>query len=250
MITLNQVIAVEKNKTVYRDGDKCIKVFDAEYSKADVLNEALNQARIEEIGLNTPKILEVAEIDGKWAIVSQFVNGKTLAQLIEEEPEKKAEYIQLLVDLQIRIHEKGYAGLNKLKDQLSQKIAQTELEATTRYDLHTRLEGMPKSGRICHGNFTPASVIVTESDVPFIIDWVHASQGNPSADAANTYLLLLLNGDTDGAEIYLDTFCKTSDTARHCVQRWVPIVAASLSVNGNGEERAFLLSRVSADNAQ
>ena len=128
MITLNQVIAVEKNKTVYRDGDKCIKVFDAEYSKADVLNEALNQARIEEIGLNTPKILEVTEIDGKWAIVSQFVNGKTLAQLIEEEPEKKAEYIQLLVDLQIRIHEKGYAGLNRLKDQLSQKIAQTELE--------------------------------------------------------------------------------------------------------------------------
>ena len=39
---LDQIIAVRKNKTVYRDGDRCIKVFDADYSKADVLNEALN----------------------------------------------------------------------------------------------------------------------------------------------------------------------------------------------------------------
>ena len=56
---LDRVIAVRNNKTIYRDGDKCIKVFDKNYSKADVLNEALNQARIEETGLNIPKILEV-----------------------------------------------------------------------------------------------------------------------------------------------------------------------------------------------
>ena len=33
---LDTVIAVRKNKTVYRDGDRCIKVFNEEYSKADV----------------------------------------------------------------------------------------------------------------------------------------------------------------------------------------------------------------------
>ena len=48
----SSVIAIRKNKTVYRNGDKCIKVFDIGYSKADVLNEALNQARMEETGLN------------------------------------------------------------------------------------------------------------------------------------------------------------------------------------------------------
>ena len=56
---LDRVIAVRNNKTIYRDGDKCVKVFDEDYSKADVLNEALNQARIEETGLNIPKIFEV-----------------------------------------------------------------------------------------------------------------------------------------------------------------------------------------------
>ena len=90
---LDRVIAVRNNKTVYRDGDKCIKVFDANYSKADVLNEALNQARIEETGLNIPKVLEVTMVDGKWAIVSEYIKGKTLARLMQEEPEKKDEYL-------------------------------------------------------------------------------------------------------------------------------------------------------------
>ena len=100
-MNLDRVIAVRNNKTIYRDGDRCIKVFNKEYSKADVLNEALNQARIEETGLNIPKVLEVTMVDGKWAIVSEFIKGKTLAQLMAEDEERKEEYINLLVDLQI-----------------------------------------------------------------------------------------------------------------------------------------------------
>ena len=56
---LDNVIAVRKGKTVYLDGNKVIKLFDSDYSKAAILNEALNQARIEETGLNIPKALEV-----------------------------------------------------------------------------------------------------------------------------------------------------------------------------------------------
>ena len=136
---LDRVIAVRNNKTIYRDGDRAIKVFNEEYSKADVLNEALNQARIEETGLNIPKVLEVTMIDGKWAIVSEYIKGKTLAQLMAENEEKKSEYIELLVDIQMSVHHKTCPLLNKLKDKMSRKIAETEFDATTRYDLHTRL---------------------------------------------------------------------------------------------------------------
>ena len=91
-MNLDRIIAVRNNKTVYRDGDRCLKVFNEGYSKADVLNEALNQARIEETGLNIPRVLEVTVIDGKWTIVSDYIKGKTLAQLMQENPEKKDEY--------------------------------------------------------------------------------------------------------------------------------------------------------------
>ena len=241
---LDRVIAVRNNKTIYRDGDRCIKVFNNEYSKADVLNEALNQARIEETGLNIPKVLEVTMIDGKWAIVYEYIKGKTLAQLIEEDPDKKAEYIELLVDVQMNTHSKTCPLLNKLKDKMSRKIAATELDATTRYDLHTRLEAMPKHNKVCHGDINPSNIIITEDGTPYIIDWAHATQGNASADVARTYLLFWLNGDIEGAELYLNLFCKKSDTAKQYVQKWMPIVAASQSVKGNEKEREFLMSWV------
>ena len=241
---LEKIIAVRNTKTIYRDGDKCIKVFNEGFSKADVLNEALNQARIEGTGLNIPKILEVTMIEGKWAIVSEFIKGKTLAQLMEEDPEKKDEYLALLVDLQLEMHSKTCAHLNKLKDKMNRKISESNLDATTRYDLHTRLEGMPKHKKVCHGDFNPSNIIITEDGTPYILDWSHATQGNASADAARTYLLFWLNGDIEGAKKYLDLFCEKSNTAKQYVQKWMPIVAASQSVKGNEHEREFLLSWV------
>ncbi len=243
-MNLDRVIAVRTGKTVYRDGDNCIKVFDSDYSKADVLNEALNQARIEETGLHIPKIREVATIDGKWAIVSDFIKGKTLAQLMQEHPEKKAEYLNFFVDLQMEVHSKTCPLLPKLKDKMNAKISQTDLDATTRYDLHTRIEGMPKHNKVCHGDFNPSNIIVTDDGTPYILDWSHATQGNASADVARTYLLFWLAGDIDGAKEYLDLFCKKSGTAKQYVQKWMPIVAASQSVKGNEKERQFLLSWV------
>ncbi|MBQ8174815.1 MAG: phosphotransferase [Clostridia bacterium] len=241
---LDTVIAVRSNKTVHRDGDRCIKLFNSEFSKADVLNEALNQARIEETGLPIPKILEVTTFEGRWAIVSEFIEGKTLAQLMEENPEKKQEYIELLVDIQMRVHEKTCPLLNKLKDKMNRKISATGFDATTRYELHTRLEGMPKHTKVCHGDFNPSNIIITADGTPYILDWSHATQGNASADVARTYLLFCLNGDEDGAKHYLDVFCKKSDTAKQYVQKWMPIVAASQSVKGNEKEREFLASWV------
>lgn len=238
----DRIIAERKNKTIYRDGDKCIKVFDGEYSKADVLNEALNQARVEMCGLNIPKIISVNTVDGKWAITTDYVEGKTLSQLMKENPERKSEYIEQLVDIQLSIHAHKCPLLTKLKDKMHRKISSSSIDATVRYELHTRLEGMPKHDKLCHGDLCPSNVIITEDGTPYVIDWAHATQGNASADAARTYLTFKLSGDSEAAEAYLTAFCKKSDTARQYVQKWMPIVAASQSVKGNPDERALLMS--------
>ena len=238
----DNVISVGINKTVYRDGDHAIKVFDADYSKADVLNEALNQARVEETGLNIPKAIEVSKIDGKWAIVSEYISGKTLETLMKENPEKIDEYLELFVELQMKVHSKKCQLLTKLKDKMNRKISIADLDDNTRYELHTRLEGMPKHNKVCHGDFNPSNIIITESGIPYIIDWAHVTQGNASADVARTYLLFCLAGDRELADKYLDLFCAKSNTEKRYVQKWMPIVAASQSVKGSPEEREFLHS--------
>lgn len=241
---LDKIIAVRTGKTVYKDGDRVIKVFENGYSKADILNEALNQARIEETGLNIPKILGVSTENGKWAIISEYIKGKTLAQLMTESPDKFDEYLERFVDIQMEIHSKKAPLLTKLKDKMNRKIDRADIDAATRYDLHTRLEGMPRHNKVCHGDFNPSNIIITDDGTPYIIDWAHATQGNASADVARTYLLFRLDGNIEGAEKYMELFCKKSDTARQYIEKWLPIVAASQSVKGNAEEREFLLSWV------
>ncbi len=235
------IIAKRPNKTIYKNGDLTVKVFDENYSKADVLNEALNQARVEETELNIPRLEEVTKLDGKWAIVTEYIEGKTLEQLMTENPEKEDEYLELFVDLQLNMHKQVAPDLKKLKDKMNRKISETTLDATTRYDLHTRLEGMPKHNKVCHGDFNPSNIIVTPEGKPYIFDWSHATQGNASADVARTYLLFNLSGKTELAEKYLNLFCQKSDTAKQYVQKWIPIVAASQSVKQKPEEQEFLM---------
>jgi uncharacterized protein (TIGR02172 family) len=242
---LDTIIAVRAQKTVYRDGDLAIKVFNENFSKSDILNEALNQARVEETGLNVPKLIEVSKIDGKWAIISEFIEGKTLEALMKEQPEKFDEYLKQFIDIQLEMHSKKAPNLNKLKDKMTRKINESSLDATTRYDLHTRLASMPTHDKVCHGDFNPSNIIIKPDGTPYILDWSHATQGNASADAARTYLLFWLAGDADTASKYLNLFCLKSDTAKQYVQKWIPIVAASQSVKGKPEERDLLLRWVS-----
>ena len=240
---LENIITKRAHKTIYRDGDKAIKVFEANYSKADILNEALNQARVEETGLNIPKILSVTMIDEKWAIISEFIEGKTLDMLMKENTDKTDEYLNLFVDLQREVHSKRAPGLSKLRDKMNRKIDEADLDAAIKYNLHARLAGMPKRIKVCHGDFNPSNIIIRESDgTPFILDWSHATQGNAAADAARTYLLFCLADEKELAEKYRELFCRKNDSPPEYFQKWLPIVAASQSVKGKPEERDFLIS--------
>lgn len=239
---MDRVIAVRNTKTVYRDGDKCIKVFNKDYSKADVLNEALNQARAEETGLNVPEILEITTVDDKWAVVSEYIKGRTLDELMRSEPENKEKYIEMLVRLQLGIFPENCSMLPELRDNMKRKISEAELDAAVRNDLLKRLEDMPEHKKLCHGDFNPSNIIVTEDGKPYIIDWSQAALGNASADAAGTYLFFSFNGDTEAAEQYLDLFCTLSGTEKQYVRKWIPLTAASLSVGKSEKERKFLIS--------
>lgn len=235
-----EILAQRSDKVIYKDGDTVVKMFDSNFSKAEVLNEALNQARIEETGLNVPKLLEVGVVDGKWGIRLEYIPGKTLAQLMEENPDKIDEYLDLFVDIQKEIFSKQAPLLNKIKDKFNRKISASRFDATTRYELHTRLDSMKDHKKICHGDFTPSNIIITPDGDYYILDWSHVTQGNAAADAARTYMVFCLKGMDELADRYLHLFCKKTDTALQYVQRWMPIVACTQSVKGKPEEQEFL----------
>lgn len=239
-----ELISKNATKSVYHDGDMAVKVFCKGFPKAEVLNEALISARIEEIGgINIPSTLKVeVDDDGCWAIYKEYISGKTLKQLMEENPDKLDEYLNQMVDLQLTIHSKTCPLLNKLKDKMARQISEIEeLNPVNRYDLLTRLDSTPKHVKLCHGDFQPDNIIVREDGTMFVLDWVHATQGNASADVARTYLLFCLHNQ-ETADKYMDMFCKKTGTDKRYVQQWLPLVAAAQLTKKRPEEAELLHS--------
>ena len=237
----SNLIVKRPYKEVYKCEDGIVKVFEKDHPKSAVFNEALNTARIEETGLDIPKIKNVTQIDGKWSIVIEEKKGITLEEMMKVDPGNIEKYMEDFVDLQLEIHSKKSPLLNQLKDKLARQINSLKiLDATARYELLTRLESMPKHDKVCHGDYNPSNVIVGKNGKMTVVDWAHATQGNASADAAMTYLLFALR-DQEDADLYLKIFCKKSDTARQYVQKWMPIVAAARLSKGIEEEKEFLL---------
>lgn len=228
-------------KEVYRDGDVVVKVFKKEHGKANVFNEALCHARAEEAGVNVPEVLEVCKIGEDWAIKIQYVEGKTLAEIMKEDPENLETYMNQFVDLQVDMHKKKAPRLTEQKPKFQRKISSLRgsVDATIRYELHTRLDVMPNHDKLCHGDFNPSNVIVKEDGTMVIVDWAHATIGNASGDAAVTYLEFARE-DQKLADLYLKLFCQKSDIAKQYVQKWIPIAAAVQLSKGIEDEKEFL----------
>ncbi|MEJ8733767.1 MULTISPECIES: aminoglycoside phosphotransferase family protein [Mediterraneibacter] len=236
-----ELIVQRPYKEVYKCDDMIVKVFKESHPKADVFNEALITARIEETGLDIPKVKEVFQVDKKWAIAIEYKDGKTLEEMMESDKKNLDKYMSDFVDLQLEIHAKTSPLLKGMKDKLVRQInSLKELDATNRYELLTRLESMPKHNKVCHGDFNPSNVIVGKNGKMTVVDWAHATQGNASADAAMTYLLFALK-DQETADLYMKLFCQKSDTPRQYVQQWLPIVAAAQLTKNNELEKEFLM---------
>ncbi len=238
---LNEPIAERKTKTVYKDGNKTIKLFVENYSKAAILNEALIQARVEEnTDLKISKLLEVTKVENRWALVTEYVDGMPLNVLMEQNPEQEDEYLGVFIDMQLEVLSKRVPSLNRIKDKYKRKLeAANNLNENVKYELLQRLQGMENHDKLCHGDFNPSNIIIKENGEHYIIDWAHATQGNASADVARTFLIFAMEGKEELAEKYLDMYCKKANADKQLIQRWIPIVAA-IRLTKNDEQHELL----------
>lgn len=238
-----ELLSNKAGKCVYHEGDRILKIFDASFDKSEVFHEAFANTRVENIeGIHVPKVLGIYQENGQWVIEREYIAGTTLAALMKAHPEKKHEYITEMVDLQLRMFTKKAPLLQKLRDKLTYQInGLNTIDASTRYELLTRLESMPKHFKLLHGDFCPDNIIVAEDGTLYLTDWVHATQGNASADVARTYTTLYLE-DKDAAEDYYQEFCAKTNTDKSYVHKWLPIVAAANLTKQRPEEKEILES--------
>ena len=224
--------------------DIAYKLFHKSYSPHQIYREAMLQCMAAEAGINVPKIHGVVQVDDRLAILSDYIDGNTVAELMEENPAKKDKYLALLADTQLEILSHTVWDVRKLTQSLEQDIkALTQLDEVKRYELTTFLASMPDHDKLCHGNFGPENVMIDGMDKVFVLDWNAAAKGNAGADMAKTYLKLTLTSSED-AEKYIRLLCEKTGYDRQYIYEWVPLMAAScLNEKGFSEkEKEALLT--------
>ena len=243
-IDADRIIAIRTDKIVYRDGNTVLKVFDPSYSTADIFNEALNQARIEETGFPVPKIMEILKLDGKWAIRREYAEGITLQRLMQEKPESRESYLDLFTDVQQEIFSLKAKQLNRQKYKLAQRISRAPISEEQREVLLQALFSLPDGSATLHGDFIPSNLVLLPGGGHCVLDWTHVTEGNANEDVARTYLQLLRRFGESTAERYLALYLSKSGARRADVFAWMGSAAVALLALCRPSERSFYLEKL------
>lgn len=243
---LKNLISDGSKVQVYEYEGKCVKLFkDPDEPKSVVLYEAITHTRVEETGYaRIPEFIEIRKIGGKYAIIYELAEGRTLETLMREDPASSDMYLKQMVDIQIEINKLSSAKVSRLKDYLNRSIDGLDMiDDVKKYELLTHLNKMPPHAKLCHGDLSPDNIIVGDRGT-FVIDWMKAKQGNASADVARTYLNFCLKHHTEWAERYLKLYCERSGTNVSYIREWLPIVAAAQLKFKKPDERELLLTMI------
>lgn len=146
--------------------------------------------RVHHAGLPVPATEGVVEVDGRTGIVFERIEGESMWARMKASPDRIPQLIDTLVDLQVQLHHTEVVGLPDLSRRLGSKIDQAvQISSGDRRRVQSMLAGLPTGHALCHGDFHPANVVLTDRG-PVILDWFDAATGHPTADLVRSSLLM------------------------------------------------------------
>ncbi len=226
---------------VYLVDGQAVKLFHQNAMEDAAFYEADLQQKIYNAGLCAPRVYGIHTVNGRAAIVMEYIHGPSLGSLMKADGSRAAEYLLQAARLQAQMHQAHVKGLPSQWDRLNQRILAASLLLKELKDrLVDRLQMLVIGSVVCHGDFHPYNILQTDQGL-VVIDWVDATLGSPMADVCRTYLLYLIHS-SEAAELYLQYYCQAAGIEREAVLQWLPIVAgARLSEQGRGDDTAMLL---------
>ncbi|MHC8515849.1 phosphotransferase family protein [Sporosarcina sp. ITBMC105] len=225
-MNLNKPIATGNTAEIFLCENTIVKLFKDYLPETESSYEAAKQKIAYELGLPVPKILDVIKVNGKQAIIMEYIKGKTLGEQFLENREQGEYFIELSIDMQRRIHSLKVENLEPMASKLRRQIESVHrLDERQKFMLLQKLDSFSFENRLCHGDFHLFNLVESDDNVT-VIDWVDASSGDIRADVCRSYLLYKQFSE-DLAEIYISIYCEKSGLAKDEIVEWEPILAAA-----------------------
>lgn len=244
-MNLGTPIATGNTAQIFLFENKIAKVFNDFLPDTESSYEANKQKFAHSCGLSVPEVFDVTTIDGKQAIIMEFVKGKTIGDILSENMEQAEYYMNISIDIQQKIHMIVADSLEPMSLKLSRQIESAQqLDKRHKSALLQKMDTITYKKRLCHGDFHMFNLIMSDNNQVTIIDWVDSSAGDVRADVYRTYLLYE-QFSIELAEMYLRLYCQKSGLSKDDVFQWAPIIAgARLSENVSSEKNEHLIKIV------
>jgi Ser/Thr protein kinase RdoA (MazF antagonist) len=226
------------------DDETVVKVDRPEFNGV-ALHEATIMREIVRAGLPVPDVIATTVVDGRHGLVLRRLRGPALAEVVgsSESVEPLAE---AFVELHITLHPADAPSAPELVARLTEEIERSGLPHRTKSELSRYVtEGGGDVG-LCHFDFHPDNVIVTDSGWK-VIDWVAAAKGPTTADFARS--ILLRANARDKATMSFINHVRRYGSQRRSIaadelRMWLRVVAAARLSEGFGGSYASWLGAV------
>jgi uncharacterized protein (TIGR02172 family) len=255
------LIARGRTADVYAwETGKVLKLFHDWADRGMVEYEQRIAQAVHAAGVNTPAVGEIVTRNNRLGLVYDRVDAKILLDELIRRPWRAKQLARQMADLQASMHASRASGLPSMHARLRKRIQSAgPLPEQLRQKALAALEGLPDGQAVCHGDFHPENVLVTDQGL-MAIDWVDATAGHPLGDFARSELLIV-QGELPPNPIisilinlirrtffdaYVERYFSQSPYTYAQVGDWLPVVAAARLDEGIDSEEANLL-RIARD---
>ncbi|PFM47350.1 aminoglycoside phosphotransferase [Bacillus cereus] len=227
-MNLGNPIAKGNTAEIYLYDSKVVKLFKEYLPDTESINEAKKQIYAYSCGLSVPNVFEVTKIQNRQAIIMEYVKGDSVGDLLLNNLNEAEYYISICVNEQKKIHaiRVNTDEMEAMGERLERQIKSVhKLDEKQKESILNKLHSIKFEPRLCHGDFHPFNLILSEKNVS-IIDWVDACSGDIRADVFRAYLLYA-QSHIELAEMYLQIYCRNTDLTREEIFQWAPIITAA-----------------------
>ena len=249
-------LAKGRTADVYPGGPgTVVKLFHSWVPESDVESERRKATIAHSMGIPTPAVGEIVRRDGRIGLVFERAHGVTMLEKMRSESDAIRTLALQLAELHLDLHQRqAPVELPAQRQLLATKVSRSALLSQEQRDaVLAILARLPDGDRMCHGDFHPGNVMLSDRG-PMIIDWVDACRGNPLADVARSSMLFLGHMNHAPAqekeavrlfhEVYVDRYFAGAKDERTEYRRWLPVVAAARLAEGIAEQQDWLLDQV------